>query len=334
MSRCRRTTPSAPSSRRGHDRDLGRAPIGRRRSPGAGHRHPAPHRRQDVAPRAAGPFHDHACRRAGGSLRDRLQPVRAARPGALRASARAAHLPARSGLRPGHQRRRHRRPGHPHPRPGRAHRGPGPGGGRRPADGQGGDRHARGRPLRAWSSGWPSRAPWAAPSGPMPALTMRTSPLAWSRRRSSRPTGPRRSSSAAALGLGYRESALKTAPSAAPRVVTWGRFRLEPAEPALITERLDTIRRWRQAHQPLGQPSAGSVFRNPADGPSAGALIDGLGLKGLARGWRRRLREARQLHRQRPAGHGRRRAPPGRVGAGDRARADGRRPALRGRLRR
>ncbi len=89
---------------------------------------------------------------------------------------------------------------------------------------------------------------------------------------------------AAALGLGYRESTLKTAPSAAPRVVTWGRFRLEAAEPALITERLDTIRRWRQAHQPLGQPSAGSVFRNPADGPSAGAMIDGLGLKGLRAG--------------------------------------------------
>ena len=47
-----------------------------------------------------------------------------------------------------------------------------------------------------------------------------------------------------------------------------------------IRGRLDEIRRWRQAHQPLGIPSAGSVFRNPAEGPSAGALVDGCGLKG------------------------------------------------------
>ena len=48
----------------------------------------------------------------------------------------------------------------------------------------------------------------------------------------------------------------------------------------MIRERLDEIRHWRQAHQPLGIPSAGSFFRNPTDGLSAGALIDQAGLKG------------------------------------------------------
>jgi UDP-N-acetylmuramate dehydrogenase len=84
-----------------------------------------------------------------------------------------------------------------------------------------------------------------------------------------------------ALGLAYRVSALKHGRPGASDVVTWAAFALTPADPAVIGERLDEIRRWRQAHQPLGLPSAGSVFRNPADGPSAGTLIDGLGMKGL-----------------------------------------------------
>lgn len=82
------------------------------------------------------------------------------------------------------------------------------------------------------------------------------------------------------LALTYRHSALKEAPEGAPDVVTWVTFELEPADPAVIAERLDEIRRWRQAHQPLGLPSAGSVFRNP-DGDSAGRIIDELGLKGV-----------------------------------------------------
>jgi UDP-N-acetylmuramate dehydrogenase len=84
---------------------------------------------------------------------------------------------------------------------------------------------------------------------------------------------------ASELGFGYRESRLKRAGGS--EIVLEGTFRLTPAEPEVIRARLDEIRHWRQAHQPIGQPSAGSVFRNPADGRSAGALIDRAGLKGV-----------------------------------------------------
>ncbi|HEX7472979.1 MAG TPA: UDP-N-acetylmuramate dehydrogenase [Candidatus Limnocylindrales bacterium] len=121
--------------------------------------------------------------------------------------------------------------------------------------------------------------------------------------------GSERRLPAAELGLAYRDSRFKSGsrgsapPAAAPatpagagggatasasdgpaEVVLAATFRLEPAEPAVIKERLDEIRHWRQAHQPIGLPSAGSVFRNPADGRSAGALIEGLGLKGAVEG--------------------------------------------------
>ena len=116
--------------------------------------------------------------------------------------------------------------------------------------------------------------------------------------------GSERRLPAAELGLAYRESRFKAGPAApaavepaapapvaeamtadAPAEIVLGAtFRLEPAEPDVIKERLDDIRHWRQSHQPLGLPSAGSVFRNPPDGPSAGALIEGLGLKGATEG--------------------------------------------------
>jgi UDP-N-acetylmuramate dehydrogenase len=81
---------------------------------------------------------------------------------------------------------------------------------------------------------------------------------------------------AASLGLAYRDSSLKRSPGT---IVLEASFGLAPALPAAIKARMDDVRRWRREHQPLGSPSAGSVFRNPP-GDSAGRLIDACGLKG------------------------------------------------------
>jgi UDP-N-acetylmuramate dehydrogenase len=84
----------------------------------------------------------------------------------------------------------------------------------------------------------------------------------------------------AELGLAYRDSRFKHPPTDGPaELIVEATFRLTPADPDTIRARLDDIRRWRQAHQPLGLPSAGSVFRNPT-GVSAGQRIDEAGLKG------------------------------------------------------
>jgi UDP-N-acetylmuramate dehydrogenase len=96
---------------------------------------------------------------------------------------------------------------------------------------------------------------------------------------------------AAELGFGYRDSRFKQRADATAYAVLGGprdivvdaTFHLAPADPDTIKARLDEIRHWRQEHQPLGLPSAGSVFRNPA-GDSAGRLIEAAGLKGLRMG--------------------------------------------------
>jgi UDP-N-acetylmuramate dehydrogenase len=86
------------------------------------------------------------------------------------------------------------------------------------------------------------------------------------------------------LRLAYRDSRFKHPPpgwlaDAPAEIVVAAAFRLVPADADTIKAGLDDIRRWRQAHQPLGQASAGSTFRNPP-GDSAGRLIDEAGLKG------------------------------------------------------
>src|SRR5205809_8005699 len=87
---------------------------------------------------------------------------------------------------------------------------------------------------------------------------------------------------AADLDLAYRDSRLKRAPRAglAAEIVLAATFRLVPASADAIRERRDDIRRWRQAHQPVGQPAAVSFFRYPG-GVSADRLIDETGPKGV-----------------------------------------------------
>jgi UDP-N-acetylmuramate dehydrogenase len=63
-------------------------------------------------------------------------------------------------------------------------------------------------------------------------------------------------------------------------VVTGAGFILEQGNRTAIREKLFNIMKQRKNTQPLGLPSAGCVFKNPA-GLSAGALIQRSGLKGF-----------------------------------------------------
>jgi UDP-N-acetylmuramate dehydrogenase len=77
----------------------------------------------------------------------------------------------------------------------------------------------------------------------------------------------------AEAGFGYRRSSL------AGMVICDVELELRPENPIEIRERLKDTWRSKSATQPMGELSAGCVFKNPPGG-SSGALIDRAGLKG------------------------------------------------------
>jgi UDP-N-acetylmuramate dehydrogenase len=84
--------------------------------------------------------------------------------------------------------------------------------------------------------------------------------------------------SPADLRMGYRHTALP--PDA---VVVRAGLRLRHADADELAAEMAEMRQWRRDHQPINEPSCGSVFRNP-DGDSAGRLIDDAGMKGYTVG--------------------------------------------------
>jgi UDP-N-acetylmuramate dehydrogenase len=86
--------------------------------------------------------------------------------------------------------------------------------------------------------------------------------------------GAREQIGAAGLELGYRHSALPH-----DAVVVRARLGLAPADAEALAGDMTEMRRWRRAHQPVSEPSCGSVFANPV-GDSAGRLIEAAGLVG------------------------------------------------------
>jgi UDP-N-acetylmuramate dehydrogenase len=82
----------------------------------------------------------------------------------------------------------------------------------------------------------------------------------------------------AELTFGYRGIDLP-----ADEIILQGEFSLHQGEASEITGRMKDFMDRRKETQPLFQPSAGSIFKNPKGQP-AGKLIEEVGLKGLRRG--------------------------------------------------
>lgn len=77
-----------------------------------------------------------------------------------------------------------------------------------------------------------------------------------------------------AIQFGYRTAALPKG------IVTSASFRLTPAAPAEVEQKLKRLLKRRRETQPLSYPNVGSVFTNPP-GDYAGRLVESVGLKGF-----------------------------------------------------
>ncbi|MEW6046474.1 MAG: UDP-N-acetylmuramate dehydrogenase [Bacillota bacterium] len=86
--------------------------------------------------------------------------------------------------------------------------------------------------------------------------------------------------SAEDLRFAYRHSVLQSRPDLA---VVSARLQLAPRPVEAITAEMESYLEARRRTQPLGEPGAGSIFKNPP-GDYAGRLIEQAGLKGWRRG--------------------------------------------------
>jgi UDP-N-acetylmuramate dehydrogenase len=91
--------------------------------------------------------------------------------------------------------------------------------------------------------------------------------------------------------FGYRQSKLKYSKSDSPPVILSVTLQLQHRKREDSAALVAKYQKWREAHQPLGQITSGSIFRNPKGSDvtaseddkykSAGYLLDSVGAKGF-----------------------------------------------------
>jgi UDP-N-acetylmuramate dehydrogenase len=97
------------------------------------------------------------------------------------------------------------------------------------------------------------------------------------------------------MAFSYRTSILQ---NERPGICLEAVLQLEQKERDEIVAQMQKNKDYRKETQPVSNPCAGSIFRNPLP-EHAGRLVEDAGLKGHQIGGRKGFRDARQFHRQR-----------------------------------